>query len=72
MIPGPILILWSNSMHINVRRIGWLFIPVAAAVVFGVACSAPQRFEYPQTRKVDRVDAYHGTTVPDPYRMSTG
>ncbi|HEX8691589.1 MAG TPA: prolyl oligopeptidase family serine peptidase [Longimicrobium sp.] len=27
-----------------------------------------QRIEYPQTRRVDQADDYHGTTVADPYR----
>ena len=32
-----------------------------------LACS-PQKFDYPQTRKIDTVDNYFGTLVPDPYR----
>lgn len=32
-----------------------------------LACSS-KRYDYPQTRKVDTVDNYFGTLVPDPYR----
>src|SRR5688572_17880250 len=28
----------------------------------------PQSLEYPQTRRVDQVDVYHGVEVADPYR----
>ncbi|MGQ9575438.1 MAG: prolyl oligopeptidase family serine peptidase [Thermoguttaceae bacterium] len=38
---------------------GWAFLAGA---------SAQQRLDYPQTRRVDVVDVYHGTRVPDPYR----
>ncbi|HXV60212.1 MAG TPA: hypothetical protein VEK15_05925, partial [Vicinamibacteria bacterium] len=29
---------------------------------------ATDKYEYPQTRKLDQVDDYHGTKVQDPYR----
>ena len=37
------------------------------AMVSLLACSQ-KKFDYPQTRKVDTVDNYFGTLVPDPYR----
>jgi len=34
----------------------------------GVGCASAQDVSYPETRRVDQTDDYHGTTVADPYR----
>src|SRR5262245_43694811 len=39
-----------------------------ALVVAQFAATAQQPLQYPETRKVDHVDTYHGTVVADPYR----
>ncbi len=47
------------------------FRPLAAAVLAGaalVAVAQEPRVKYPDTKKVDQIDDYHGTKVPDPYR----
>jgi prolyl oligopeptidase len=47
----------------NVRT---LFITLL--VPCGLAAQGPARIQYPETRKVEQVEDYFGTKVPDPYR----
>src|SRR5687767_2986486 len=44
-----------------------------AALLLAVACVAPasaddKPFTYPASKRIDHIDTYHGTEVPDPYR----
>lgn len=50
----------------RVLQIGCLVL--AGAVMTGQAISDDSQPKYPDAKRIDHVDTYHGTTVPDPYR----
>lgn len=45
-----------------------LLLLTTAILIIAVTSCKKKHFEYPETKKVDTVDTYFGTEVPDPYR----
>jgi len=50
------------------RKTALVLLAMTALLAFAACQKAPERPSYPATRKVDQVDDYFGTKVPDPYR----
>jgi prolyl oligopeptidase len=45
-----------------------IYLLFVAGVMMIQSCAQPERIDYPETKKTDVTDDYHGTVVADPYR----
>ena len=45
-----------------------LFLILTISMIFSANNFAQTKYQYPQTKKVEQVDDYHGTKISDPYR----
>jgi prolyl oligopeptidase len=52
----------------NRQRLVTRLLAVMCAALLASAMVMAQQLQYPATKKIEHVDTYHGTNVPDPYR----
>jgi prolyl oligopeptidase len=50
------------------QKLGTRLLGVMCAALLTSAMVMAQQLQYPATKKIEHVDTYHGTNVPDPYR----
>src|SRR5215468_8600148 len=57
----------SSTGRMAMKRTAWLAAAVVASMT-ALLIAEEQTLKYPQTRRGDQVDDYHGTKVADPFR----
>jgi prolyl oligopeptidase len=60
--------LYINTLQIDMKALFCLIVPVLICSLAFSQQMNTTKLTYPSTRKVDTVDTYFGTHVPDPYR----
>src|SRR5262245_26691833 len=68
LFPTPHSRCFCEDENMKKTLITSLTVALFALVLTQFAATPQQQIQYPETRKVDHVDTYHGTVVADPYR----